>query len=285
MARKKTASALTPAMTRFEAFTVKHPRWHRALHAVEWFVDKATIYVLVLLTLVLIADFTLNLTAYDTYILYLDIFIITFFVIDLLFKYAHTTSTVRFVRLYWLEIVAVLPVYYLFRFFAGIGAVGESVTEAQRIAHEALLTRDTELLAREARVLREARLFSEAELAAQETAVGARIVRFVQGVYRIVAARLNLAHQAVSDHAMEHGGKPLRQKPLHVWALSFLIIWTVIGLAIIIYEAFVLGWAGIAALFTGQGIAGTIVMCLMVAAYVAIAVVVGRMVWQRKTTA
>jgi hypothetical protein len=282
MAPKKSTAAPT---TRFEALMLRHPRWHRALHAVEWFVDKATIYVLILLTLVLIADFTVNLTPYDNWIFVFDIFIVSFFLVDLVFKYAHTTSALRFVRLYWLEILAVLPIYYLFRFFSGIGAIGESVAEAQRLTHEAMLTRDTELLAREARVLREARLFSEAELAGSETAIGARIVRFITYSYRVIAARLNLAHQAVSDHTVEHGGKPVQQRPLHVWALSFLIIWTVLGLAVIIYEALVLGSAGIASLFASQGIAGTIVMCLLIAAYVAIAVVVGRTVWQRKTTA
>ena len=272
-------------MTRFEAFIVKRPKLHRILHAVEWFIDKATIYVLIVLTLVLIADFTLDLTAYDRYLVWFDVFIVVFFLLDLVFKYAHTMSTLRFVRLYWLEIVAVLPFYYLFRFFSGIGTLGQSLTEAQQITHEALLTRDTELLAREAKVLREARLFSETEMASKEAEVGSRIVRFVQQAYRVVAARLNLAHQAVSDQSMEHGARPIRNKPLHVWALSFLIIWTVAGIGIIVYESVVLGVAGIGALFVGQGTGGTVVLVLMVLAYIAIAVAVARMVWQRKTAA
>jgi hypothetical protein len=286
MATHKTAdkmASLAPSvsMTRFEAFLAKCPTLHRHIHTAEWFVDKATLWVLGILTLLIIAEFTIDLAPYEHYVTVLDIFIISFFITDLSFKYAHTTTLLRFVRLYWLEIIAILPFYYLFRFFSGVGAIGESVAEAQKITHEAMLTRESEIIAREAKVLREARLFREAELLGRESEFGSRIVRSVQYSYRLLVARLNLAHRAISDHAIKHGGHT-KHKPLHIWALSFLVIWSVLGIIIVSYEAYVLGWSGILAIVNSQSVAGSIIVGVLVFAYCVISFVIARMVWQRK---
>lgn len=282
-ATKTTGAPSVSSMTKFEAYFAKHPALHRNLHTAEWLVDKATLWVLAILALLIIAEFTIDLTPYEHYVTLLDIGIISFFIVDLLFKYAHTTTLPRFVRLYWLEILAIMPFYYLFRFFSGIGAIGETVADAQKITHEAMLTRESEILAREAKVLREARLFREAEIIGRESEVGGRLVRSIQYSYRLLAARLNLAHRAVSDHAIKHGGGHTRHKPLHIWALSFLVLWSALGVVIVSYEAYVLGWSGIVAIVGGQGIAGSVIMGLLVLAYCAISFVVARMLWHRKT--
>jgi hypothetical protein len=283
--RAKTSAPAPPSATRFEAFEEKHPSLHYLLHKAEWFVDKATIPILILLAIVIVLEFTVNLGDYEHYVMLFDYFIIAFFIVDLLFKYGHTKTVLRFVRLYWLEILAVLPFYYLFRFFSGFAALGETVGEAQKLTHEALLTRESELLAREAQVLRETRMIREAEVIGREAELGSRIVRFFQNTYRLIAARLHLATQAVSDQTITHGGTPPTKRPLHVWALGFLVVWCFAGLLLIVYELSLFGWQGIVDLVWGQGSAAAVVLIAVVVCYALIAFAVGRMVWRRKTAA
>ncbi len=161
----------------------KLPKW---LEKIEYFVDRAIPYVLVLLTLMIIVEFTHFAPEYEHYIHYLDYLVISFFVVDLCFKWYHTHNAYKFVRLYWIDIIAVFPFYAVFRFYFAVSelfAAGESV---QKILHETVLLR-------EAKLLREAQFLRETEYAAK-FAKEARIVRIIARGLRILRARWYITH-------------------------------------------------------------------------------------------
>lgn len=166
------------------------PDW---LEAVERIVDKAVPYVLLLLAILIILEFTHVAEAYHDTFVQIDYFIIAFFVIDLCFKWYHTRDVLKFIRLYWIDIIAVFPFYTVFRlYFAAteLFAAGESV---QKVLHETVLLRETKLL-------------READYAAKFAKEG-RFIRVVARSLRILRARWYVAHwhlQKVSRGYSKH---------------------------------------------------------------------------------
>ncbi len=155
----------------------KLPFW---LEAVERVVDRAVPYVLALLTLLIILEFTRVASAYHDFFVRMDIFIVAFFVIDLCFKWYHTREVLKFIRLYWIDILAVFPFYAVFRLYFAVTelfAAGESV---QKVLHETVLLRETKLL-------------RESEYAAKLAKEG-RFVRVIARSLRILRARWYVAH-------------------------------------------------------------------------------------------
>ena len=153
------------------------PDW---LEAVERIVDKAVPYVLVLLAVLIIMEFTHVADPYHDVFVTIDYFIVAFFVIDLCFKWYHTRDVLKFVKLYWIDIIAVFPFYAAFRlYFAAteLFAAGESV---QKVLHETVLLRETKLL-------------REAEYGAK-FAKEARFIRVIARSLRILRARWYVAH-------------------------------------------------------------------------------------------
>ncbi len=184
---------------------VKKGGWlDKVLHSTERFIVNATPYVMVLLALLLIAEFTMDLHEYYTTVEFIDTFIIVFFILDLVFKYTHTVAVSRFVKLYWVEIIAVFPFYHLMRFFTEVAGIGEIITGGQKLTHEALLVRETELVAREARVVREVRILREIELFGREMPVLGRITRFFQQLGRLIYARLHFTNASMGHHDQKH---------------------------------------------------------------------------------
>jgi len=110
-----------------------------------------------------------------------DQIIIGFFVIDLCFKWNRTRDVLKFMKLYWIDIIAVFPFYTIFKVYFAITeafAAGESV---QKFLHEAVLLRETKLI-------KEARALRGAEYAAK-FAREARILRIVPRFLRLLRAR------------------------------------------------------------------------------------------------
>lgn len=133
------------------------PPW---LKAIERLVDKLMPVMLVLLAGVIVAEFTEWGHHNEGILITLDYFIITFFVVDLAFKWYETRDALKFLKLYWIDIIAVFPFYTLFRLYfvaAEIFAAGE---QAQKFLHEAVLMREMRVLReaeKSARFLKEAR--------------------------------------------------------------------------------------------------------------------------------
>jgi hypothetical protein len=176
----------------------------RMLHSAEKVISKSIPYVMVLLAVLIIAEFTVGLEHYEPWVSIIDYSILIFFILDLSFKFAHTKGFLKFVKLYWIEILAVFPFYLLFRVYAEFTLVGEGVAGAQQLTHEALLAREAQVLGRESAVLRETRLLRDIELYGRETTLIDRIVLGSQRGFRLVVSRLKLAHIAVVEHSKHH---------------------------------------------------------------------------------
>ncbi|MBI4146288.1 ion transporter [Candidatus Woesearchaeota archaeon] len=165
---------------------------HDFLERLEHFVDRAIPYLLVLLTLLIIAEFTSLVEKYHTLFSVVDYTILAFFVADLVFKWRHTRKIIPFVKLYWIDILAVFPFYLVFRLyfvaleFAAAGEIG------QKLLHETALLREAKLI-RETELLREARFFREIEAGARFGRLQ-RILRSVPRFLRLLRARLYMVH-------------------------------------------------------------------------------------------
>lgn len=168
------------------------------LHRTEWLVNKSIPFAMILLAAILAAQFTVGLEQYEPWVTYADYFIVGVFVLDLAFKWAHTKKITTFVKLYWIEILAVFPFYLVFRVYQDLAVLGEGVTEAQRLAHEA------SLIGKETQVLREARLLREAQLAEREIGFAERSLRFAQRFIRLLCTRVQLVHQSFISHQHKH---------------------------------------------------------------------------------
>jgi len=173
---------------------------HPFFRKLEWFVDKSMPYLLVILGIQLILDNPLwvlySLEHFEPWVAIIDGIIVGFFVIDLIFKWIHTRNLLKFVKLYWLDIIAVLPIYLAFRVYARFAAiiqVGEELAEAQKIAHEAVLVRET-------RLIREAEILAKEQRLLRAANPITRLIRTASRGLRLVAARME-----VSRHALRHG--------------------------------------------------------------------------------
>jgi len=150
------------------------------LLAVEHFVDRAIPCLVLLIAILLALEFSIDLHVYEPWPTVADTIVVTFFVVDLAFKWHRTKLLKDFFRRYWLDVLAVFPFYLLFRVYveaAELLATGERVAITQKVAHEALLLK-------EAKLLEEARLIELGEKAAKEERVVARGIRFGQRLIR-----------------------------------------------------------------------------------------------------
>ncbi|MFC1741212.1 hypothetical protein ACFL3V_01615 [Nanoarchaeota archaeon] len=168
-------------------------RW---MHKVEVVVDKLIPPCLVLLLIII----TLELGFHDLVEHYhlghwleiADYFVIAVFVVDLYFKWNQTRHVPKFVRKYWLDILAVFPFFLLFRmfeFFAGAFSfiVSESAQTVQAVLHEGLeIEKEGAKVAREAeKFLKEGgRVAREAEKVSKLSR-NARLMRFLRPILRL----------------------------------------------------------------------------------------------------
>jgi hypothetical protein len=121
----------------------RHRHW---LSIIEVFIDRSIPYMLVLLAVLIVLEFLHIAEQYHDIFVRIDYVIIAFFVVDLCFKWYHTREILKFIKLYWIDIIAVFPFYAIFRLYFAVTelfAAGESV---QKILHETVLLRETKLL-------------------------------------------------------------------------------------------------------------------------------------------
>ncbi|MDO8508688.1 MAG: hypothetical protein Q7S27_03315 [Nanoarchaeota archaeon] len=162
----------------------------------EKFTDKIIPYLALLLAFLIIAEFTINdIEKYRLYITIIDYIIVSFFVLDLIFKWIRIHKFKRFVRLYWLDLLAVFPFYLIIRIYLRIATlikVGEEIAEIQKFAHEAVVLREAkvlESLEKEAKVVKDIK-------------PTVRFIRSIQKILRIRRAKIALTlKSAVHIHA------------------------------------------------------------------------------------
>jgi hypothetical protein len=152
-------------------------RW---IHKIEVIVDKAIPPALIVLLAVIVLDLGFSEFVEEhhlhPYVLIVDYIIIGIFVVDLIFKYNRTRHVSKFVKKYWLDILAVFPFFLVFRLFElAAGAfsfvVSESAQTVQAIVHEGL------------EVEKEgAKIFKEVEKFAKE---GSRVARGAEKVSKL----------------------------------------------------------------------------------------------------
>jgi hypothetical protein len=185
---------------------------NKYLEKMELFVDKTIPYLLVLLVVLLLIEFfNIELAeSYHTQIVFADYVIITFFVIDLIFKYNRVRDIPKFIKRYWLDILAVLPYVLILRLFTEplliyeqfvsgfnklfhIGvvleqtAVAKTVEELAKIAEAERLAKisETEKITRAFEsIAREESLAKTTELITKESRF-TRLGRFIRPIARV----------------------------------------------------------------------------------------------------
>jgi len=175
------------------------------LERLEQFVDRAIPFMVLVIAVELVSSFIWDLSRYASVMHVIDYVIISFFVVDLCFKWRRVRNMRVFVRLYWLDILAVFPFYWGFRAYEAITGAAHGVEQGQKIVHEALLLREAQL-AREIELLRGA---SEGE------ALATRLITGGQRTLRLVALESEAAHTHL-DRARCHAYDDRIQKdPVH----------------------------------------------------------------------
>ncbi|MBS3128858.1 hypothetical protein J4410_06985 [Candidatus Woesearchaeota archaeon] len=160
----------------------------------EHITHKIIPYLLVLLAVLLILDNPLwmlvNLHQYEELVTFFDVIIIFFFVVDLFYKWQKVKKIKTFVKLYWIDLLAVFPFYLFFRLYEEASAVlstGERITEtAQKMTHEAVLLKEVELL-KEERLAKEVKPFF-------------RAMNGIQRFFRLFKARMYLTFHVMMHH-------------------------------------------------------------------------------------
>jgi hypothetical protein len=157
------------------------------LHKVEVLVDKSIPYLVLILLILIVLDLFYNekVVDYENQILVLDYFIVIIFIIDLSFKYYRVRNAKTFLKKYWLDIIAILPFFLIFRLIEEIillTRVSETLSQSQGLLHTGVeVGRIASGGQEEARVLKEIQEATKLE----RTAKIARIVRPVERAPRI----------------------------------------------------------------------------------------------------
>ncbi|MBW2983529.1 hypothetical protein KY361_00255 [Candidatus Woesearchaeota archaeon] len=187
----------------------KLPRWKRRVNdynlahfeKIEKFVKKAIPWLVLLLLFIIIGEFSGGINSliakmighethflveveefmhhYHTHVLILDQIIITFFVIDLYFNFFKSATFGRFIKKYFLDIIAVTPVGLFFRGTEVAGLAGE-IGLGQEVTHVATET--------ERALVEGERIAKESEKLVKE---GERIARVAEAEKATKAARLS----------------------------------------------------------------------------------------------
>lgn len=139
---------------------------------VEVFVDKAIPYLIIVLFFIVILDVFYKDIAehYHSTIVTADLIIISFFVADLAFKYNRVRNIPKFLRTYWIDLLAVFPFFLLLRLFEEVLLISErSALTLRNLFHAGIVLEEEVLLGEEA-----ARIARTSEVIAKE----GRVVAF-----------------------------------------------------------------------------------------------------------
>lgn len=149
---------------------------HPFFKKLEHFTDRVIPYLLILLAAILILEFGFKTKAeeYYTYIVIADIIIISFFSIDLIFKYNRVRKFKPFIKKYWLDIIAVFPFFLLVRVVEEIllfFRVSEEISAVQKFLHLGVeaekIVEEEKALSELSALQKETRVFKEIEATTQ----------------------------------------------------------------------------------------------------------------------
>lgn len=153
----------------------RHKKGIDMLHKIEHAIDASVPYLLVALLIITSIDIFYAEMAeqYASQIELIDEIIISLFIIDLAFKYRRARSVPKFLKSHWIDIIAVIPFYMIFRLVDEFILVSEVVKEGQQTLHiaegvekeAAVAARDAKeikVVARSEKMLREVRILSRA---------------------------------------------------------------------------------------------------------------------------
>jgi hypothetical protein len=195
----------------------KLPRWKKRVNnfnrsRFEWlenFVKKAIPWLVLLLLFIIIGEFSGGINSliaklighethfleevehfmhdYHTQVIILDQIIISFFIVDLYFNFFKSATFGRFMKRYFLDIIAVTPVGLFFRGTEAVGLAGE-IGLGQEITHVATeteralvegerITKGLTEAERSAKALTEAERSAKAMAEAEKAAKAARLTR------------------------------------------------------------------------------------------------------------
>ncbi len=118
---------------------------HIWLHKIEVFVDRLIAPVLAVLLVVIVGElfFSHQFEWYKHYADWFDGFVILVFAADLGFKYSRVRKLPTFFKKYWLEIIATIPFFLVFRLLE-LFRFTELVERGQALAHEAIVAEKVE---------------------------------------------------------------------------------------------------------------------------------------------
>lgn len=141
---------------------------------------------LVLLGVLIILEFTHYVDDYHDFLMWLDYFIIAFFIADLCFKWYHVHNYLKFIKLYWIDLLAIFPFYTVFRVYRFAAEAAIATEEAQKFVHEAALLK-------EAKILREAEISSKILKEGKFVRLFARILRVFKARFYMTTFHLHAA--------------------------------------------------------------------------------------------
>ena len=122
---------------------------HPFLEKIERFVDTLIIPALLGIAVILALELFFTSIAHDyhTWINYADYLIIGIFAVDLSFKFHRASTYEGFLKEHWLEIIAIMPLFLVFRVFTFLRVLSgaELGQEAAHLAEGARSGRLTEL--------------------------------------------------------------------------------------------------------------------------------------------
>ena len=160
------------------------------LHKIEVIVDKVIPYLVIILLILIIGEFTHYklIQNNENIVLLIDYFIVLIFIIDLSFKYYRIRDAKTFIKKYWLDIIAIFPFFLIFRLVEEIIIVFRISSElggSQTILHTFLeINRLSRGASEESKVLLEIQEATKLE----RTSLFARILRPAERIPRILGA-------------------------------------------------------------------------------------------------
>jgi len=110
---------------------------HIWLHRLEKLVDFVIAPLLVGLLVIIGGEIFLGdkFETYSRYADYFDILLVLVFAVDLSFKFYRVRKIPKFIKSYWVEIIATIPFFLVFRFSSVFG-LQEFLERGQTVAHE-----------------------------------------------------------------------------------------------------------------------------------------------------
>jgi len=160
-----------------------HKKDSGRLYETEHAIDASVPYLLVILLIITSIDmfYAEMAEAYMAQIELIDGIIILLFVIDLAFKYRRARSVPEFLKSHWIDIIAIIPFYMMFRLVDEFVLTSELVKEGQQTLHIAEgVEAEAAAAAKDAKVVK---MMTRSERMLREVRVIARFPKFVKAAY------------------------------------------------------------------------------------------------------